>query len=1131
MALIAVLAKKSDAETFLIETESLQFKADWTEGVMGSMKTLETLSGTGTPMTVFEAKEESVYGVWANSFDYAHNKPGTRLYEVYVNFEKLPNTAGLHKRDGFYWEKLGEVKLVKGENLLSIKRLESLVRSDAILFTNDKNFNPNAVNFDVAKRTELLRKPITKQEKKVKNFPKLPESVEISEPKVFTISNGKVRMSFIQKQGLDGQKIFERSVELFKDGSWLKVQNFKEEKLFLIKDKKPNLANNMVFPVWNDGKNRIKVSVGNKEITLAGVKNNPYEVGAAIILRPINVVQSGNLSFLITYDNGATASLILEKNGYAARFEVETPIEDTAFYSLGICAFNSYKDGDFTATLMPPLYQARRTMSEPKAVSSGFLSHPLSLVESNFDGVKISNAIIADVARVPFEWFKTTRPFFAMSLSNDEGLVQASAFSPLLGAWNSKKEAGSTLKVRWHLMSVAESWEKALSLVNEEILKSNFIREPFDTSLSDAVCNMAEFLKDARHSGWDAELKGRYNIESKSTVTQASPLAELSIALLTDDEDYYANISLPTIEYTLSRPSTHFFKKLPAESPFLNESMSYLRVPSSFNDGGYFAGLNFMLGNANPFFKEFYKDSKGNWKGVYGGGKFNWQAMIGIYLADPNAALLQEIIKDCDMFLKENFDNPPMGEYVNNFSNCPPAIPYWWNLIDLYEITKDEKYLKYAQVGAFYSASMIWSYPIVPEGEITINNGNRAFGVLQKWWYGEKRFRVGLDFNEAAFEIVKEQGNPEKLGKIQAQWVLPQEKVDARKVAQVGLSLEGPPTLLSGGENYRNIIMCSYAPEMLRVYNYSKADMLYKFSRHAMIGRFSNYPGYYISEFTNLVHDEDYPYKGPDMTSFYYHQAPAFFAQSLDYLVAQAEGLTGFKVRFPYVRQQGYVWFTDRIFGGGIGEFFGEKAKLKLDKKAVRTDSAKVSVLTARAENAVWALLINDSTKDLDVNLQINPASRLLKDMLMDADLDVYDANAQKLFTLPARGEKKVKIRALNAIAVRISVAHEDFSKMPEPLKDGHIILKDVGKPWGDLHAFRIRSAFGKDSIYVMLTGKPSSGKIKIKFESPQIGELSRSSEPFELSLYPVKVSEKLRFKVELEDKSKNVITTPVIEL
>ncbi len=39
----------------------------------------------------------------------------------------------------------------------------------------------------------------------------------------------------------------------------------------------------------------------------------------------------------------------------------------------------------------------------------------------------------------------------------------------------------------------------------------------------------------------------------------------------------------------------------------------------------------------------------------------------------------------------------------------------------------------------------------------------------------------------------------------------------------------------------------------------------------------------------------------------------------MDYLVTEIQQRSDGKVRFPFVKQDGFVWFNNRIYGGGKG--------------------------------------------------------------------------------------------------------------------------------------------------------------------------------------------------------------------
>ncbi len=1116
-----------NAQILLIEAEDFQFKADWITTNYKGMGVVLTKGSQSKVATAVDIKDEGLYAVWASSADISGSSPGTRNYAVSINDTEMPELAGKHCRDGFYWEKLGEIKLPKGKAIINLQRKNSLPRADAIVLSKDLNANINKLIKNTAEREKYRVLPLTLKYEIQDKFPKITELKELPNPKKFTLENKKIRLSFTEKTDMQ-KTFFERSLEVFADSKWLKLPSFSEEFLFLIKDENPQMRSNLYYFSWTNSETKLNVNIDGKTVELAGSKSNPYGVGQIEIMRPSSVIKIDENTLDLLYQNGARARLSLPKDGYAVKFEIEKKVSESAAYSFGFAAFNHIDDASCSATLLPPLYQMRRTMSEPKAVTGGFTSHPLSIVEYDVGGKKFSNAVIADTDSIPFEWTNSEKQYFGLSNVNKFNQIQPVIFTPVLGGANSKLKSGSTLKASWYVMTIPDTWENALKAANYEVFKTDWLREAYETSLSDAAANMAIFLKNAKASAWAEQLKGRYNIESFMTVSQASPLAEISIALLTDDEEYYKTFALPTIEFTLSRQSTHFAAKPDPDSGFLTQKMTTLEVPNPYFDAGYYASVNKLLGLSNKWLREFYKNPDGSTRVLKTGRGDEWMSLLGIYFAEPTPTLLAEIKTKCDAYLIKAFGTPIKGEFLEQFSNVAP-IPYWWYLPDIYEITKDEKYLHYARLGAFHSMSQSWAYPTPPANEeIVISKNNLTRGVAHIWWLGDKPFRLGSELNNIAVKNLKDSEKSLSTAEAAAiggggkSWIIPESKADARKVCEIGLSIEGPATYINGYDNYGHIIMCSWAPEMLRVAMHSNEDILYKFSRHSMIGRFANFPGYYIKDYQVLTQDETYPYKGPDITSFYYHQAPAFFAQTFEYLMTQAEAATKGKVKFPYVKQQGYVWFIDRIYGAGVGKFFDADAVVKLDKTAVRVNSPKINIVNARGADAIYSLLINDSASPKKVLIDFDLTSKLMSEANLDSLISFLDADGNKIKESPMRGDKRIEIPALSAVALKIPANKKDIYSKPPELENGHFMQKGLGV-WEDLHIFRIRSAFGKDSIYAVATGKPKGrAKISIVFSSPSIANLAKASFPYELSLYPIKFEEKLSFKVILECEGQN---------
>lgn len=96
------------------------------------------------------------------------------------------------------------------------------------------------------------------------------------------------------------------------------------------------------------------------------------------------------------------------------------------------------------------------------------------------------------------------------------------------------------------------------------------------------------------------------------------------------------------------------------------------------------------------------------------------------------------------------------------------------------------------------------------------------------------------------------------------------------------------------------------------------------------------------------------------------------------------------------------------------------------------------------------------------------------------------------------------------------------------PLANGRA-TQQLGGEWGALEAFRIRSPFGKDSLYVVLTGRPKDGaSATLQIDGAQ--PLEKKTYPYEFSVYPWPMKRDLKFALQLKDATGAVTTSqPVV--
>ncbi|MDE6526914.1 MAG: hypothetical protein K2L75_06620, partial [Muribaculaceae bacterium] len=278
------------------------------------------------------------------------------------------------------------------------------------------------------------------------------------------------------------------------------------------------------------------------------------------------------------------------------------------------------------------------------------------------------------------------------------------------------------------------------------------------------------------------------------------------------------------------------------------------------------------------------------------------------------------------------------------------------------------------------------------------------------------------------------------------------------------------------------------------------------------------------------------PYAGPDVSSSYYHHIPPHLAFPADYLVSEAIQRSGGKVKFPFGKQEGFVWFANRVFGGEAGTVFDDKkAKLWLRKGLITSDNPEVNYITAVSDSRLWILLCNESretastviTAGSDVAALAATGSASVwntkgKSSRIDCDDNRYTVELQPkgfaAISIPLKADAVASSRELQAILC---------ADRTSALKEGWKVV-DSGTEAGKIYTFRIRSPFGWDSVYGFCETPPCEGvnvEVSCGEESDSIGVY-----PYEWSFAKFDPSDKVKLRIKVSD-SKGNQKTHLIEI
>lgn len=1102
MALHNVRAQ--DKSTYLVEGESFQFRGGWViEQVPGNkvsgnkiVRVFSSKSAVAGALTVVDIATAGEYAVWVNCPDYPVDRPGTRLFKIAVNAVELP-AVGKHGKDGYYWEKAGTVKVTAGQNVLELKDMNSFGRCDAILLSSEPGFNPNNQELTALQKyriapvvvNTIVQNAVETASALIKN-PSTP---------VATIAGQNIRLSFIKDESGTGNHLVAKT-DIRKDGSWLNMNPaVADHKIYVISAEDPQLNYGTFFPSWSNTRGSGLINVNGKPYKVVDADNvlNPFYSGNVDEAIATNAKRINTTTIEVTYQTAKGLKLkgiwSIDPRGNHININLTATVPTAGYYSFAVAAFQSLPTDKVTNVQMPPMFQYKRLSPQAKMLTSAMMPQPLAIVETSLPTGLFSFFTAANAEALPAnDWGTGMLAPYGFTLKNEQNKVQPVVFSPVLGLRNSLFKPGQVVNTSFVIGAIAAGWNNAFEYISDSIYRVKDYRHQ-QTSLTDAAFNMINLIKNAEASGWDSSLKGFYDIEGNPktapTVVQSSPLTVISAAVITRDEDFYIKRALPTIEYTLSRSGFRWATDL-VPTGFNTTRKTLLLNPflSQFTTA-YYEGLYSLLGRENPWIAEI--TLPGNEVRKTNGYAVDvpvWTQYLAAYRLTNDNKWLERSQASADAYISKQVEaNSPNPLSKGPFYNAS-FYANWWEFLDLYETTHQSRYLKAAESSAFHTMAGIRSYPLVKDMLQTIHPNGEFETNPTIWWKGDQLYRLGF---------------PRVAGDA------PEKQVPQALVSPVGLGFEQPETYFDPNRTVKPVYMSSWAPNLLRLYQHTNRAIFKTYSRNAVIGRFGNYPGYYGMGFTDIILSENYPYKGPDVSSIYYHHIPPHLSFTIDYLVSEAVARSGGKVHFPYSKQDGFVWFDNRIYGAGAGTIYGDKeVQLWMKKGLIAINNAEVNYVTGLSKDRFWVLLSGEADKVISFTLNISKEAGILK----DANATVY-AGSKTETTKVVDSKLNVRLAAKGFTAISFPIIHKPAIPVIAPVKDG-LKVQDMGEPWGKVFTYRIRSPFGWDSIYGFAETAPITGaSVEITYNGQTV---TKASYPFEWSMVKINPKKEVVIKIKL---------------
>ncbi len=667
--------------------------------------------------------------------------------------------------------------------------------------------------------------------------------------------------------------------------------------------------------------------------------------------------------------------------------------QEDGYYSIGYTGAPAFSQNDYEEIWQPMIWQEQRFPDKSYLTLSYRTPIPTTLV---YDGIN-SIGVLAASEEIPFQPLPLkSNSQFGVALRNKDGEAQPMLFAPAMGGLGSKKKNGDKINFSMYFVTEQGNTNEVFETIARKLFGFKDYRKNEISTLNKVFENEVDYaLSD--YAWFIDSLKGcAYSTDVPGAVKNVSSLNPLELAIVTDNQKMFEERAYPLIEYMLSREKFLFCLDTAQKIQHPSRKMEGPIAPIS-----ELTSLYTVLGKKNDFLiqmaKEAYKSSKIRNLDVEQKGE-TWINAMHIYKATGEKSFLEKAIIGADEYIEQRLKKPQTAfedPFAGDFFFWTSFTPRWIELFELYEITKDEKYLKEARYGARQYAMFTWMGPEIPDSQVVVNKGGEA----PMYWY------------------LKSKGHK--------QMYYPEEKIDAWLLSEIGLTPESSGTCTG----HRAIFMANYAPWMLRIGFYAKDKFLEQIAKDAIIGRYRNFPGYHINtERTNAYMYEDYPlhtHKELSVNSMHYNHILPHITLLLDYLVTDVFVRSDGAIDFPSQYIEGYAYLQNKMYGALPGKFYGDTGvSLWMPRELLTTDQVELNYIAGRKDDNLYLAFTNQSNKDVNATIKLN--RNMVSIIGREAEIQIWQDNKVvkrekfKDYEIPlvvkANGISSIKLSGINSM-------------------------------------------------------------------------------------------------------------------
>lgn len=704
--------------------------------------------------------------------------------------------------------------------------------------------------------------------------------------------------------------------------------------------------------------------------------------------------------------------------------EIELTAKEDGYYSIASPALSITDEKDIEWGMIPGHFQGKELQKDlvlGYGYGQGIPNRPvivrertastLSPLVSNKQGFTL--AVIPEPGTARDSWAKDKNTqndwLLGLSLINRKGKITPTAYHPVLGQKNSYLKKGEKRVFRFRYTLGGKDWYDVYKHAIYDVYKfSDFLSlKNTNQSLTHRILGMLDYVRKDSSSLWHThQYKGweigaqEYNAtvvgSDKDALKNSDYGAMWMLANITEDSTLI-NKRLPYARnFKLAQQDTDdaFFKGAAIGQYYLWKSKHFTEEWGNYVEPialTYYTMLD--IGNIllfKPQDKELlqrlrlgadrlltWQHPEGNWEVAYDRDtkkpaftdlkdlRPTFYGLMVAYKSLGDQKYLDAARKGADWFVKNAVDKGHFLGVCGDFRFVPDFVTGQsvQALLDLYDITKDEKYKNAAiRTARIYTAS-IYTHPIPNNAEKSVN------GVDRKDW----------------------------------------------EISQVGLSFEHGGTLGSAAKANGPILLASHAGMFVRLYDLTKDQLYLDMARAAAWGRdaFVNKENSVASYYWNRM--DGGPGRFP-------HHAWWQVGWITDYLISEIASRTAHQIEFP----RGFITpkvGPHLTYGFAPGKVFGKEADLFLPENLMAIDNERIDFMGAisKGNKKLYVILLNNSTDKQITNINVNASDILPGKEFKFRDVVLLNHKGQEEKKMANKGAYRIELPAYGLKVIELS--------------------------------------------------------------------------------------------------------------